>query len=240
MDSRLMKAGVAMAVGMTLMIPTFNAINNSYLEVTEVPPWLPTPTNIPDNLKPPSKLPENIPEGWQPPPDWNPPPEWKDWKPPEDWEGKAEGFPPPPGSCPPPVIKVVEPPTSNFTLDDVEFQFEAPQYTAGIGVWLNSSNWRASEVRAGVNPPARMDFGGEEAEQEQTSTLSTSSTYPRIAWEWIWDPRERNNELPEEGVYAIYIKADPPQSTPVLGNSQISGDVSLMVQIALPCGGAWQ
>ena len=38
----------------------------------------------------------------------------------------------------------------------------------------------------------------------------------------------------------IYVEADPPQSTPVLGNSQISGDVSLMVQIALPCGGAWQ
>lgn len=240
MDSRLMKAGVAMAVGMTLMIPTFNAINNSYVEVTEVPPWLPTPTNLPDNLKPPSQLPENIPEGWQPPPDWSPPPEWKDWKPPEDWEGKDQGFPPPPGMCPPPIIKVIEPPTDNYTLsDESTFSFEAPEYTAGIGVWLNSSNWRASEVRAGIDPPGNMDFGEERSEQERSSPLG-NPTYPRIAWSWIWDPREHDNALPEEGAYSIYLEADPPAGTIFLQNAPVSGDVALMVQLALPCGGAWQ
>lgn len=242
LDSRVLKAGIAMAIGMTLLIPTFNAINNSYIEVSEVPSWMPPPDKLPENFRPPEDF--KPPEDWTPPPDWEPPEGWEDWEPPEDWEGKMEGFPPPPGSCPPPVIKRPSSANVNHTVRSpswsTEVPFDVPEYTLGIEVWANWTDWRASEIRGSITSPNGNAFGAERSKTAQGSgqlVLTTPAQSPH-SMHWKWDPREHNNELPEHGSYTIILEADPVNS--IQDGGTASGNVQVETYLVLPCGGAFQ
>lgn len=237
----MLKAGVAMAIGMTLMIPTFNAINNSYISVTEVPPWMPQPDQLPEDFVPP----DEIPEGWQPPPDWKPPEGWEDWKPPEDWEGKFDGIPPPAGSCPPPIVVMPDNLNDNITLSGNSFsdelQFEVPEYTVGVAVWANWTAWVAGEIRGDVASPNGDAYGEEIQETSEGDGGPVELSTPvqdRVDMEWIWDPRQRANELPAPGTYTLSLAADPP-GRPTDQNG-ISGRIRLETYLVLPCGGAFQ
>ena len=234
-----------MAIGMTLLIPTFNAINNSYIEVTDVPPWMPPPESLPENFRPPEDF--EPPEDWQPPPDWDPPEGWEDWEPPEDWEGKFEGEPPPgwdSGQCPPPVIKRPSEANGRLTIGGTSWSdtlsFTAPEYTAAIIVNATFRDWVASEVRAEVDPPANVDFGSTQSRAGSGGTGTViSGPSPQQAWtaNFTWDPRERNDELPPPGQYTITLEADTPSS---LTPQNTAGTVDVETILVLPCGGAFQ
>ena len=246
LDSRVMKAGIAMAIGMTLLIPTFNAINNSYIEVTEVPSWMPPPDKLPENFRPPEDF--KPPEDWTPPPDWEPPEGWEDWEPPEDWEGKMEGFPPPPGSCPPPVPRYPPEGNKEFSMDgeandwEATLSFDAPEYTGAVIVEVRVRNWTSPQIRGAVTPPAGMDFGAEKtASNGGGGTFGIPSANPptpkaETVWNWTWDPREHNNELPEPGTYTLDLAADAPDWL----NGQLRGRWQVKTILILPCGGAFQ
>lgn len=250
MDSRMMKAGVAIALGMTLLIPTFNAINNSYIQVSDVPPWMPPPDKLPENFRPPEDFqpPEDWtpPEGWEPPPDYVPPEGWEDWKPPEDWEGKYEGDPPPGwenGQCPPPVPRYPESANAQVRLSGTsdwsqQFTFDAPEYTVGMRVNVTFLNWTSPEIRGSVTPPEAVAFGDEQSDRNGASGLlgeQAPTPKRRTTWSWEWDPRNRDNELPPAGTYTISLEADAPDWVP---QSALRGDVRVETVIVLACGGA--
>lgn len=223
MDPRVAGAGVAMAVAMLLLLPTFNALNNSY--ATDVPPpsWMPPPDKIPENFQPPEDM--EYPEGWEPPPNVTPPP---GWEPPPGYEG-----PIPPEGCPPPVFRPVEAWTDSGSWSasagnpfPIEKLWTPPKYTVGFGGNITFTNWRAQSVSYEI-----LDPSGEamDADFARSNTPLLMSPQPTARSQFTFqtdDPRE-TGELPAEGEYTLILDAD----------TALDGSWEIEFVVAIACGG---
>lgn len=207
-----MKAGIAVALGLTLLMPTFNALNNSYVQDVAPPSWLPQP------------------DDFQPPDDWTPP---EGWEPPEDWE-PPEGYEYPfdvPPVCPPPVMQEFGRqhfdltmsgsgnPTQTFT-----YPFKAPNLTMGVGGHVNVTEpWQANRIAIELmaenktwTPAARTPPGG----LLQPTRSAPFSEEFRSDNEWGQEP-------PPWGNYILTVTADFPIT--------VQGHVEFFAVVA--CGG---
>jgi hypothetical protein len=128
--------GIVAAIGLTLLVPVFSALNNSYVQNVKPPPWFPTPPTPPD-ITPPS--------------DFKPPP---DMTPPSNFHGRI-----PPQMCPPPVERVLYNDTS-FTFSeqntttgfDAKLPFKVPNGTLAFGGWVNWT-WQAASITTQMSGP---------------------------------------------------------------------------------------
>lgn len=233
MDAKVAGAGVAMALGMMLLLPTFNALNNSYVENVTPPPWIPPPDEIPEDFVPP--------EDWEPPPDWVPPEGWEpppDWEPPEGWEPPPgyEG-PIPPGGCPPPLIQWIEPSNSTFSMgnptsgqqwDGSEtFSFTAPKYTVGVEGSVNfSAGWQAQSVSSSLRTPDGDTLGPLTNQSNAGPLLFSPQQNPRT--EQVHQIIAKDEaSMPPSGRYTFTVSAQTP----------ISGSFVPQLVVAIACGG---
>lgn len=213
LDVRMVQAGIAVAVAMTLLVPTFNALSKSYVENVPPPPWFPTPEK-PPNITPPSNF--------QPPTGMTPP---------TGFEGEYEG--PVPPACPPPVIKRIP------EVDDVDesirqgnsvnynrnVAFTVPNATIGVRIYVNYTDWQASAVHAGVDAPeGAQDW--EQDEQGAGGGLLFAQSTPRTTL--TYDSYTEENGKPAiEGEYTLRLSAD----------FVVNGNVKAEGYMLLACGG---
>lgn len=204
---RLVKAAVVVALGLTLLVPTFNALNASYVKDVPPPPWLPTPPTPPDIT---------------PPTDFTPPP---GMTPPTDYKGKI-----PPGSCPPPVVKVLV--DDNETLStntrfEKDLTFKIPNGSIGFRGYINWTNWQAQRVFASVSGPAGFKAWSNQTDGNQPAGFLAPTT-PISSTSWVYDSyRENNGQVPKTGEYTLRLTADFP----------IRGQIHSTLGVALACGG---
>src|SRR5581483_1387609 len=145
LDSRMVKAAAAAALGIVLLLPTFNALNNSYVQNVPPPPWVPTPSTIPD---------------FKPPPDFDA----------SKYKGQI-----PPGGCPPPIIQVIKEatfndsitqssngllPIGNPTSYDLARDFSPPNGTYAIIGFVNLTQWEGTNFTATVHQPGGGSWSG--------------------------------------------------------------------------------
>lgn len=222
-DPRVAGAGIAMAIGMMALLPTFNALNNSYLTDVQPPPWMPTPDDLPDDFKPPEDW--EPPEGWEPPPDMEPPP---GWEPPPGYDG-----PIPEGGCPPPIpmwfaaLNGTRPIGTSFNGDSENF--EVPPWTVAVIANVTFREWQASSVTARLVPPV-----GDTEEQSEdnpnpggilvpaTPVAETPFTFQMVA--------QDEDSLPPSGRYTIEIEVE----------FAVSGSYSMEAIAVVACGGMLQ
>lgn len=227
MDPRVAGAGVAMAVAMLLLLPTFNALNQSYDSSVPPPDWF-RPDKIPENIKPPEDI-EDYPEGWEPPPNMTPPP---GWEPPPGYEG-----PVPEGGCPPPVFRPLDEwtdsggwstsnaPSGRYTE---ELTFQAPKYMVGFGGNITFTDWRAQTVSYVIEDPSGQNIGGESrGGQGAGSVLFPAAATPETALTYQTDDPRETGELPPEGEYTLRLVVDTP----------IEGSWETEFVVAIACGG---
>lgn len=228
----LIKAGVAMALGLTLLIPTFNAVNNSYIEVSEVPPWLPEPKDLPENLRPPEKLPDPPPD-WRPPPGWKPPEGWEDWEPPEDWKERFKDMDNA-DQCPPPVKRTHGP--WSFAIDDTgswSSSFDLPAYTLGFAVNFTLANWRADGAAAALEGPDDLSRSWSSSQSVRDGPEILSQNANNEAGNFTYDPRKQGDQLPPAGTYVFTAE----WGTYQINREQGRWDVTIEYLVA--CGGAF-
>ena len=223
MDPRVAGAGVAVAVAMLMLLPTFNALNNSYDMSVPPPDWMPMPDEIPENFEPPEDM--DYPEGWEPPPNMTPPP---GWEPPPGYEG-----PVPPGGCPPPVFVPAEEWNRDVPLNAApsatySWDIELPEYTVGFGGFINVTNWRASSVSYTIS-----DQNGTIFSDSQPGTgnglLGPGSATPETSWQ-VDSREEWPDGFPPPGTYTLTINVQLP----------VDGAIHTEFIYALPCGGLLQ
>lgn len=221
MDPRVAGAGIAMALGMMLLLPTFNALNNSYVENVQPPPWMPTPDEIPEDFQPP--------EDWEPPPDWEPPEDYEippGWEPPPGYDG-----PIPPGGCPPPVIRRLDDMEHSGTIGPqwpgAEYPFTIPKYTAGLSANVTFTNWRASEVRGALEDPNGNTSKDRDAGNAGSLLVPAQPKgSSKLVMQFIVNPEDGSN-MPAQGEYLLSLSASLP----------VSGDYQTQVEVAILCGG---
>lgn len=206
---------MAMALGVTLLIPTFNALNNSYVEDVAPPPWMPTPDEIPPIEPPPD---------FEPPPDAEPPP---GWEPPPGYEG------PVPPVCPPPVARRLDnasrtlPPLSPQPVYEQELVFRVPNFTMVMQGYVNVTGWRAQSIAVTLDAP---EGGRDWSESEASSTPGglLPSAQPEQDTSWFYDSLEtENGQQPKPGSYTLTVTARFP----------IDGAVETQFGVLLACGG---
>lgn len=227
MDPRVAGAGVAMTVGMLLLLPTFNALNNSYTTDVAPPAWLANfidPENLPEDFQPPPDA--KLPEGYEPPPDMELPPGWEI---PPDYDG-----PMPEGGCPPPVPVWFASLNGTRTFDTgfdspQTYNFEVPEYTVAVIANVTFTDWRAQAVTARLLPPDGAEAMEDSADGNPGGLLvpaqpvrETPFSFQLIA--------EDENSLPPSGRYAIEVDIEFP----------IDGSYSVSALAVLACGGMLQ
>ncbi|HUR68978.1 MAG TPA: hypothetical protein VM370_07000 [Candidatus Thermoplasmatota archaeon] len=226
MDPRVAGAGVAMAIGMMLLLPTFNALNNSYVTDIQPPPWIPTPKEIPDDFTPPTDF--TPPSNWQPPPDWEPP---EGWEPPPGYDG-----PIPPGGCPPPVFQSVPDGTMSGRLSPQDTgrtstTFVVGEYTAAIIVNATFTNWQAQRIFVTLTPPNGTDITETEQSDSSGFLVAPQAKAKSILTITLQPSDQQDPDTwPEPGEYTLAVGGDIP----------ISGSWESDVQVVLPCGGQLQ
>lgn len=199
MDTRLVKAGAVAALGLILLVPTFNALNASYVENVSPPPWMPTPPTPPD-MTPPTNF--------KPPPDMTPP---------TDWQGKM----PPPDMCPPPVFRNLKEMNTNYTYNPgsarngvswsgTPLTFTVPNGTIALGGYVNYTNWQAATVRASLADPS-----GRLAAQNETSTSSPVGFIPQQgsdeAGSFFMNSYQFNKQQPPKaGEWTLHLSVETP------------------------------
>lgn len=235
MDPRMLQAGVAMGLGLLLFIPTFNALNNSYVENVTPPPWMPMPEEIPDDFEPPEDF--ELPEDFEPPEgDYEIPPEWRD-----KYKGKM-----PPGGCPPPVRRDFEEKTFQLPRPstplasgswDEQMTLTPPQSAGAILLWANYTSWRAEEVRAAVEGPAGAtpwddsepgDASPLNSQTEASASFHYNSYYtdnPDSPAVTNWT--QARGKLLTPGEYTVTVSAENPRT----------GSVKIQGHYILACGG---
>jgi hypothetical protein len=209
-DTRLVTAGAVAALGLVLLVPTFNALNASYVQDVPPPPWMPTPPTPPD-MTPPTNF--------KPPPDMTPPTNWKGETPP---------------NCPPPVLVRLKesnhtesfspgPTTASGTWTRA-WDFEAPDGTIVVGGYVNWTNWQAQSVSSRLSGPER-DWSWPMSNESTSTGLVTQST-PLSVQEY--NSYELNDNQPVAGgTWRIEVRAELP----------IGGTVATTFAALLPCGG---
>lgn len=214
MDTRLVKAGVIAAFGLILLVPTFNALNASYVENVSPPPWMPTPPTPPD-MTPPTNF--------KPPPDMTPP---------TDWQGKM-----PPDMCPPPVFRNLKEMNTNDSYSPGEatngvswasapLRFTVPNGTIALGGYVNYTDWQAATIRAALTDPA-----GKLATQNQTSSGGPAGLPQRgsdEAGSFFMNSYQFNRQQPPAaGAWTLQLSAETP----------VQFEVHTEFGLLLACGG---
>lgn len=223
MDPRVGGAGIAMAVGLLVLLPTFNALNNSYVTDVAPPDWLARlidPDDLPEDFRPPDDY--TPPEGWEPPPDLEPPP---GWEPPPGYDG-----PIPPGGCPPPVPVWYDSLNGTRRFDTnfqspTRFNFEVAPYTVAVVANVTFTDWQAQQVRARLVPPAGEPLE-DGAAGESTGLLFAPTPVAESPFSFQIIAQDENS-LPPSGRYTIEIEIDLP----------VSGSYELEALAVLACGG---
>lgn len=221
-DPRVAGAGMAMAVGLMVLLPTFNALNNSYVTDVAPPAWLAKlidPDDLPEDFQPPDDF--EPPEGWEPPPDFEPPP---GWEPPPGYDG-----PIPPGGCPPPVVIHVEDFSDQLEPQwgGIQYEFEVPQYTVAVGANFTFNNWQAGRIFGSLEDPNGMAV--EDDEPGDTGGLLVPATVqPTYEMSLIFQTDSEDlNTMPSPGTYTLNIGAE----------IAIGGTVTGSVDYMVACGG---
>lgn len=203
----MMKAGIAAAIGLTLLVPTFNALNLSYVENVTPPPWMPPPKD-PPNITPPTNF--------QPPPDFEPP---------EGYEGEI-----PPGACPPPLIVPIEDASGTHAVTGPSatswtkpLKFELPEGVFAFGGFANFTQWQGRSVAVTITGPDGFETWRDsdvgEAFLLQPRPDDTSFAYNSTEGD--------NPSTPPPGEYTLELRVETP----------ISGRVETKFVMALACGG---
>lgn len=207
MDARMVKAGLAAALALTLLVPTFNALNASYVENVTPPPWMPPPEE-PPNITPPTNF--------KPPPDMTPPTNWK---------GEI-----PPGACPPPVIETVPGTEQNLAVQSPATQdwvrtiaFELPEGAVALGGWVNFTNWQGRRVVTDLRGPEGFEGWRGEDVGDAVLLQSRAKTSP---FEYN-STKGDNPRPPPSGNYTLSLRVEMP----------IGGTVQTKFLMALACGG---
>lgn len=185
-----MAAGIVAGLGLVLLIPTFNALNMSYVQNVPPPPWLPTPPTPPDMT---------------PPTDFVPP---TGMTPPTNWQGQE----PPP--CPPPVEREIEEARysgqlsaqqGSFSLDRA---FDVPNATLAIGGFFNFTQWQAQEISVTIVDPQGDVYwtDGAEADAFLVQSQPRTSEFRFMSYE------EKGQTPPVAGTYTLQLRAQFPIS----------------------------
>jgi hypothetical protein len=227
----MLQAGVAMGLGLLLFIPTFNALNNSYVEDVAPPPWMPTPDELPDDFTPP--------EDWTPPDDFKPPE--GDYEIPPEWMEKYKGKIPP-GGCKPPAIRPIEEiqdkgwtipryspgvlgqPPAAFTR---AIKFSLHETTVGYQLWVNLSDWRGGDASVTLTDRNGTKVWSDSEAGPGTPTVidnPPSKDHPFETFD-VADPKGTHRITP--GEYTLTIQVE----------QAAEGAVKLQGQKALACGG---
>jgi hypothetical protein len=207
-ETRLVKAAVVAALGLVLLVPTFNALNASYVKNDPPPPWLRPPT--PPDITPPTDL--------SPPPDFTPPTGYK---------GKI------PPICPPPVVE----PLLNVTDDlsnsktsgsyDKTLPFDVKNETIGFRVYVNWTNWEARTVGAKISGPPGFQAWSNST-TGQTGGVPLVGVTPQQDASYVYDSyTEGGGQVAKAGRYTLDLSAQTP----------LQGTVSVQGYAALACGG---
>ena len=174
-----------------------------------------------DRVTPPPWMPTpDKPPNITPPTDFEPP----TGELPDEYEGEME---PPP--CPPPVIRKLDDAEMSDSLQPApqysrRLAFRVPNSAAYVEGYVNFTNWQASEVRVRLEP----SDGGTVWQESQPGNVGLLQTSPVEKTSFRYTSYEvENGNAPKPGNYTLLIEADLP----------ISGDVSSIFAVALPCGG---
>lgn len=199
MDAVILKAGVVMAAGLLLLVPTFNALNQSYVQNVPPPPWIPKDVTPPD-ITPPSDM--------TPPPDFKPPP---------DYKGKI-----PPQSCPPPLVQKVGEFYDNMTpmpTYSKDLPMKVPNGAAVVQGYVNFTNWEAAQIQVTMSgpdnttmwSPATVQGSAVFAQPTVTSNSffynSTESDRPPAAGTWVV---HMSSQFPIQGAINLIFAAAIP------------------------------
>lgn len=224
----MLQASLAMGAGLLLFLPTFNALNFSYVENVAPPPWMPTPDEIPDDFEPP--------DDWTPPDDWEPPE--GDWEIPPEWAEKYKGKIPPGGCGSDVAIRRIaeidrkeyslpnESPPINGAPWDEALTFTLHDTSVGYAVWVNVTDWRG-----GTFTVTFIDAAGNESSD---SADGRNRPFPPIDTATV---RESNFEFtrygdprvtPFGGEYTLQME---------LPTSYSGGKVRVEGMTGLACGG---
>ena len=187
MDAGLLKAGIVMAIGLTLLVPTFNALNASYVKNVPPPPWLPTPPTPPDIT---------------PPTDMTPP---TDFTPPTNYKG-----PIPPVNCPPPVLRGYNP-QFNDTMDARQggsysntYRFSLPNSTVAFQANVSFRQWQASSISVS------MSAGGTRIWDNSTNGNAGLLATGRTDTDWVYNSTRESSQLPKAGNYTMTFSSQFP------------------------------
>ena len=230
MDPRVTGAGVAMAIGMMVLLPTFNALNNSYVTDVAPPAWLAKlidPENLPEDFQPPEDY--EIPEDMELPEDFEPPPGWEI---PPDYDG-----PIPPGGCAaiPPIVVPVEEATDSGSIapgmQPLSWTFEIPdEYVVAVAANVTFSDWQARRVAARLEDP-NGTVVDDERSGDTGGLLVPATTQPTVEFSLQFIVNiEDGSDMPVPGSYTLELPIDIP----------IGGSWSTEVSYAIPCGGLLQ
>jgi hypothetical protein len=204
----MMKAGVVAALALTLLVPTFNALNLSYVENVTPPPWLTTPED-PPNITPPT--------------DFEPPP---DFEPPEGYEGEI-----PPGACPPPVVRELNETRQAFSVQGPQpawtqrIPFTVPQGALALEGYVNFTSWQARSIAVRLDGPEGFQ-AWTEGDQGEGSGLLVQPTAQRTSFHYKSYEGDEPSPVPE-GEYLLTLSAEFP----------IDGEGDTRFGVALACGG---
>jgi len=200
--------GVLAAIGLTLLVPVFDALNYSYVQNVRPPPWMPTPPTPPD-ITPPS--------------DFKPPP---DMTPPTNFHGKI-----PPNMCPPPVAKVlVDNKTARLDTSQTApgfsaaFPFNAPNGTIAVVVNVTWSQWEAFHIYANLDGP--KGYRGWANDTPGTTNGILLQPSPQDT-QYDYDTYTDTGQPAKAGSYTVRLRADEP----------IQGTVTVRAGVILACGG---
>ena len=204
-----MKAAIVVALGLTLLVPTFNALNASYVKDVAPPPWLPTPPTPPD-ITPPTDF--KSPTGMTPP---------------TNYKGKV-----PPSACPPPVAEklldindTIQGPRTTFTVD---LPFKIKNGSIGFEGYINWTQWRASRIFAEITGPQGFrTWNNQTVANQQSGGILTSPTQQGPTSFHYKSYTQNNGQVPKAGSYNLRLVADFP----------IDGQYHVVFGAALACGG---
>lgn len=188
MDAMLGKAGIVAAVGIALLIPTFNALNASYVKDVQPPPWLPTPPTPPD---------------MEPPPNFTPP---TGMTPPTNWQGKN-----PPPVCPPPVMERLADAQRSFDIEPgAQFTrpipFQVPESSIALVGYVNATGWQAQRIEATLYPPD----GGKPWGNFSEYTPNLASPGGPDDESWLLNSYEQTGQQAPPGDWTLRFAADLP------------------------------
>ena len=226
----MLQAGVALGLGLLLFIPTFNALNNSYVTDVSPPPWMPTPDELPDDFEPPEDF--EIPEDWTPPEgDYDIPEEWK-----EKYKDKI-----PPQGCPPPVARTIPSATVTRSLRtantapvgggpapkfDETYRYSVHETALAVRIYVNLTDWRGESFEATVKGPNATSWQDGDSGPGFRSFLSPGVPDMDTRVEYDSYTVEGQKQV-KPGDYALRVVVSGPDG----------GDLKTEAHVLLACGG---